>query len=143
MEILIRPVDPSFDDKILRGGEEIAITIRAIARKSLEQPIIGFILKDRLGQSLFGENTLVINNGLASEKAEAGDELRATFRLLFPMLPSGTYTLMASIANGDLMSNEQHHWLEDAVIVTVNHSGVRHGLVGAFISRVELIVVGK
>jgi lipopolysaccharide transport system ATP-binding protein len=143
LEILIRPVDPSFDDKILRGGEEIAITIRAIARKSLEQPIIGFILKDRLGQSLFGENTLVINNGLASEKAEAGDELRATFRLLFPMLPSGTYTLMASIANGDLMSNEQHHWLEDAVIVTVNHSGVRHGLVGAFISRVELTVAGK
>jgi lipopolysaccharide transport system ATP-binding protein len=78
---------------------------------------------------------------VSPEKAEAGDELRATFRLLFPMLPSGTYTLMASIANGDLKTHEQHHWLEDAVIVTVNCSEVRYGLVGAFISRVELKVM--
>jgi lipopolysaccharide transport system ATP-binding protein len=141
LEISIRPIDPSLDDKILRGGEEIEISIRAIANKSLDQPIIGFTLKDRLGQGLFGENTLAVINKVAPEKAEAGDELRATFRLLFPMLPAGTYTLMASIANGDLKTHVQHHWLEDAVIVTVNCSEVRYGLVGAFISRVELKVM--
>ena len=117
--------------------------IRAKANKAIESPALGFILKNRLGQDLFGENTLITQKNNMTTPAMAGDELKAVFRLIFPMLPSGEYALMASMADGNLNSNTQHHWLEDAVLLTVSTSQVRHGLVGAFINDVKFSIKVK
>jgi lipopolysaccharide transport system ATP-binding protein len=138
LKVSIKPIIPEENNAILRGGEEVEIKIRARTFKTLTEPVLGFYLRDRLGQSLFGENTLITRGGGRPEKAESGTELTAVFRLWFPMLPSGTYTLLASIADGDLTNNVQHHWVEDAIIVTVSASGVRYGLVGAFITHISL-----
>jgi lipopolysaccharide transport system ATP-binding protein len=45
---------------------------------------------------------------------------------------------MASVANGDLHSNVQHHWMHDALIINVFSSKIRYGLVGITFERVEL-----
>lgn len=58
------------------------------------------------------------------------------FRL--PMLPNGQYAVMASLADGDLHANVQHHGLHDALIINVSSSKVRWGLVGAPFKKVEL-----
>jgi lipopolysaccharide transport system ATP-binding protein len=137
-ETSIRPANTNLDSSILRGGEEVEIVIRAKANKDLEAPILGFILKDRLGQALFGENTLVIGSEAPKVEARKGDTLTAKFILRLPFLASGHYMLMASIANGDADSHTQHCWLEDAALVTVHSSRVRYGLVGAFITKTIL-----
>jgi lipopolysaccharide transport system ATP-binding protein len=124
----------------LGGGEEVEVVICARANQTLENPILGFVLKDKLGQALFGENTSFSADSFSQKKANPGDEIKAVFRLLFPMLPTGDYTLMASIAEGDLNSHVQHHWVEDAVMVKVSTSRVRYGLVGAFFSRVSMVI---
>jgi len=41
----------------ISGGETVTLRIRAEAVESLPSPIVGFIVKDRLGQVLFSENT--------------------------------------------------------------------------------------
>ena len=41
------------------GGELVTIKIHAIAIKPHESPIVGFLLKDKLGQYLFGDNTFL------------------------------------------------------------------------------------
>ena len=125
---------------VLQGGEKVEVTIKAITHRRLENPILGFIVKDRLGQNLFGENTLVKRRGSLRESAEAEDEIWASFQLWFPMLPNGTYTLMASIADGDHGLNTQHHWVDDAKVITVSSSRVRYGLVGAFITDIQLAI---
>lgn len=122
----------------LAGGEEVEVVVCARANQTLENPILGFVLKDKLGQALFGENTAFVTDSVSEKKANSGDEIKAVFRMLFPMLPTGDYTLMASIAEGDLNSNVQHHWVEDAVMIKVSSSRVRYGLVGAFFSRVSI-----
>ncbi|MCK5232399.1 MAG: Wzt carbohydrate-binding domain-containing protein, partial [Desulfobulbaceae bacterium] len=39
------------------GGEDVVLRIEAVAHSALDSPIIGFFIKDKLGQCLFGDNT--------------------------------------------------------------------------------------
>jgi lipopolysaccharide transport system ATP-binding protein len=48
----------SVSDGVFEGGERVRMVIRARAYEALEKPILGFLLRDRLGQDMFGENTL-------------------------------------------------------------------------------------
>lgn len=111
------------------GGERVKLVIRAKANKEIQQPILGFLLKDRLGQDLFGENTLPFTD-INPRLVTIGEEFTAEFVFNLPMLPNGQYVVMASVAEGNLHHNVQHHWLHDALIVNVSSSKVRWGLVG-------------
>jgi lipopolysaccharide transport system ATP-binding protein len=140
LEVGIKPLGEDMKEDVLQGGEKVEVTIKAITHRHLRNPILGFIIKDRLGQDLFGENTLVKRRNAIQESADAGDEIWASFQLWFPMLPNGTYTLMASIADGDLGLNTQHHWVDDAKVITVSSSKVKYGLIGAFITNIQLAI---
>jgi lipopolysaccharide transport system ATP-binding protein len=122
----------------LQGGERVRMCIMARAHQDLASPILGFLLKDRLGQDLFGENTLVVPGGPVP--VCAGQRFTATFSFVLPMLPNGQYAVTASVADGDLHNNIQHHYLHDALIVQIASSRVRWGLVGVHFDRVELKV---
>ena len=41
----------------IQGGEMVRVVVRARALRTMSQPIVGFMCKDRLGQFLFGDNT--------------------------------------------------------------------------------------
>ena len=139
-EIAIIAINSKRDSMILKGGEKIRITIRAKTNKDLRNPIIGFIVKDRLGQSLFGENTLTMNKDKPANPAPAGSMIEGVFQLWFPMLPSGSYALTAAIADGDSANPTQHHWAENALMLNVSSSNVSHGLVGAFITSAAISI---
>jgi lipopolysaccharide transport system ATP-binding protein len=115
--------------KLFQGGEQVRMRIRAIAHERLHSPIVGFLLRDRLGQDLFGENTLCIRDG-GIVPVDAGETFEASFEFRLPLLPNGAYAVMASVADGDLAANVQHHWLHDALIIHVSSSAIRYGLVG-------------
>ena len=121
------------------GGEDVLLTIRARAHAALESPILGFFVKDRLGQSLFGEHTYTYAPG---RPAAAGDLIEATFAFTLPLLPNGDYSMTVSIADGDPWNNVQHHWLHDAVLIKVSSQKLRYGLVGLPFESVELRVQG-
>lgn len=112
---------------VARGGERVRLRIRAQAFDALASPILGFFVKDRLGQSLFGEHTFTYRPGMA---VEAGEVIEATFAFVLPMLPNGSYSMTVSIADGEPFNHVQHHWLHDAVILNVFSEQLRYGLVG-------------
>lgn len=119
------------------GGERVRVTVRAKANQALAQPIIGFTVRDRLGQELFGENTLPFTD-INPVRIDSGQEFFAEFAFLLPMLPNGQYAVMASVANGSLYDHIQHHFLHDALILTVTSSKIRWGLVGISFEHVAL-----
>ena len=116
------------------GGEEVELRIEVIAHDSLSSPIIGFLLKDKLGQALIGENTHLHSN-LAN--ISSGDKFAAEFKFYLPLLPNGEYSLTAAIADGTIHNHTQHHWLHDALIVSVQSSAIRYGLVGILFKSVS------
>jgi len=124
---------------VFQGGERVRLVIRAYAHERLDQPIIGFMVRDRLGQDLFGENTLQYTDQ-NSISVNAGREFSAEFVFCLPMLPNGDYAVMASVANGSLIDHIQHHWLHDALIINVISSKIRWGLVGIHFDDVALKV---
>ncbi|MEB0047241.1 MULTISPECIES: ABC transporter ATP-binding protein [unclassified Pseudomonas] len=138
LTVAVAPILEQLPD-IYRGGEKVRLVINAKAYQDLEQPIIGFIVKDRLGQDLFGENTLPFTDRHPRRLA-AGSSFTAEFVFRLPMLPNGHYSVMVSLADGDLYTNVQHHWLHDALILNVSSSKVRWGLVGVDFDSVELKV---
>lgn len=119
------------------GGEHIELNITAVAHARLASPIIGFLVKDRLGQSLFGQHTF---GAITASAANAGQTLAAKFTFLLPMLPNGEYSMTVSIADGTPAQHVQHHWLHDAMVIRVASSQERHGLVGIPFKHVSLSV---
>jgi lipopolysaccharide transport system ATP-binding protein len=124
---------------IFEGGEKVSVIIRARAYEILEKPILGFILRDRLGQDMFGENTLSFTSRMPRQ-IKPGQEFTGKFVFRLPMLPNGQYVVMASVADGDQYNNVQHHYMHDAFIVNVSSSKIRFGLVGIPFERIALEV---
>ncbi len=121
---------------VYAGGEHLILQVEAIVNKKLNSPIIGFLVKDRLGQSLFGEHTYTyLDNQIISN---SGDCLIANFKFELPYLPNGDYSMTVSLADGDPQNHIQHHWLHDAAILTVESSRLRYGLVGIHFDNVTL-----
>lgn len=127
---------------VFAGGDSVRLVIRAQTEQDLAQPILGFIVKDRLGQDLFGENTLPLTTG-APRPVRAGQRFEAAYQFRLPMLPNGAYAVMASVADGDLHRNVQHHYLHDALIFHVASSKVRWGLVGIPFEKIGFEVLDE
>lgn len=119
------------------GGEQVKLSIKAQAKTALTSPIIGFMVRDRLGQDLFGENTLVLKDA-ETLSLQAGEEVEAHFTFTLPLLPNGDYGVLVAFAEGTQDSHIQHHWLSNAVIITIWSQKTRWGLVGLTCDSVTL-----
>ena len=97
------------------GGEMVKLRITAEAYRDLYRPIVGFIVKDHLGQGLFAANTCIayLENPLS---VSAGQNLVTEFVFRMPVLYRGDYSIMVSIAEGTQHENVQHHWIHDAFV---------------------------
>lgn len=125
---------------IFKGGEIVKMCITAVAHENMDRPILGFLVRDKLGQDLFGENTLSFT-ALHPQIVTAGQRFRAEFIFKLPMLPNGDYSIMTSLADGELHNHVQHHWLHNALIMHVVSSKVRWGLVGIEFKKAELLKI--
>lgn len=119
------------------GGEKVLLRIVVRAHRDLDSPIIGFFVKDRLGQALFGDNTFLAyrENQIYCQQ---GQTIQADFVFYMPLLPSGEYSITVAIANGTQEVHEQHHWIHDAVMFTSQSSSVASGLIGIPMLEVKL-----
>lgn len=119
------------------GGEKVTLRVMVHAYQDLDSPIIGFYIKDRLGQVLFGDNTFLSYREQLVHCQE-GKELEADFVFFMPLLPSGEYSITIAIANGTQEIHEQHHWIHDAVLFKSESSSVASGLIGIPMLEVKL-----
>ena len=125
---------------VLNGGERVRLVVRAKAHETLQSAMLGFMVRDRLGQDLFGDNTYLVDFGKPCFVA-TNQEVEAQFVFQFPMLPNGQYVLAVSVADGTLHDNVPHNWLHDALVINVSSNKLRYGLVGIPIESVNMHVV--
>jgi lipopolysaccharide transport system ATP-binding protein len=126
---------------LLKGGDEVTLAISVRSRRNLVSPIVGFYVKDRLGQNIFGENTYkayMINPVIV----DAGTDIEAQFAFRLPILANGEYTVSVAVAEGTQENHVHHHWVHDALAFKVHSSSVSTGLVGIPMRDVRLDVRG-
>ncbi|WP_194711691.1 ABC transporter ATP-binding protein [Noviherbaspirillum soli] len=121
------------------GGEDVIVRINVLALADIANPIVGFSVKDRLGQVLFGDNTY-ISTRTSPIPVAAGKVFNAEFSFQMPILPPGDYTISAAVADGTQEDHVQHHWIHDAVVLRSISSSVSTGLVGIPMENIVVAV---
>ena len=112
------------------GGEVVSLKIRYESAVGLAHPIIGFYVKNGLGQQLFGDNTFFSSRG---QDLEDGPDARyeAFFTFQMPVLPPGDYVITVALADGTQTDHIMHHWIHDALAFKSVSSPLRAvGLLG-------------
>jgi len=119
------------------GGEEVVLRVEAVAHSALDSPIIGFFIKDKLGQCLFGDNTWLSYMDAPVACAE-GQHVVADFAFQMPRLSAGNYSITVALANGTQYEHIQHHWVHDAVNFKSESTSVAGGLIGIPMKSIKL-----
>ncbi|MCI0562081.1 MAG: Wzt carbohydrate-binding domain-containing protein [Nitrososphaera sp.] len=119
------------------GGELVSVVVVAEALQDIFAPIVGFIVKDRLGQALFSDNTF-LSYAKQPVRVKTGERFEARFAFQMPILPSGDYMIAVAVADGTQAEHVQHQWVHDALVLTSHSSSACTGLVGIPMLDIQL-----
>lgn len=111
------------------GGESVTLRIHCVSAIDLDKPIVGFFIKNRLGQAVFGDNTY-LSYRQSPVAVAAGQMCVASFAFTMPLLPVGDYSVDVSISNGTQENFHMINWKYDVLLFRVQSSSIVHGLVG-------------
>ena len=118
------------------GGEIVRLTITALVHRDMFSPVIGFTVKDHLGQWILGDNTFITYQK-APVRACAGQRLVAEFEFYMPTLYPGNYSIDCAIAEGTQENHVQQQWVHDAVVF-VSHSSYAFSLYGLVMRKIDM-----
>lgn len=107
---------------LLHSGHDAAIAVTVRFHAPVEDPVVGIMLRTRIGFEVYGTNT-----GLELLKlgpVSAGDTRTVTFRFLCQLCPQ-SYTVTAASHDPD---GVWHEWMEDAIAFTVADSRYTAGV---------------
>ena len=110
--------------------DQVRLVIRATVSKNMAYPAIGFVLKDNRAQKLIAEST----DSYLRDRAihiEAGAEVQAVFKMRFPSLIRGEYSIDVAFAEGPGSDHVQHHLMHDVMVLTALGTNLVHGTFGA------------
>lgn len=119
------------------GAELVHLKIEVRAEADLQSPIVGFQVKDRLGQSLFADNTFLITLHKPFS-VRAGQRYVADFWFQMPLLPRGEYAIRAATAHGTEDAHAMMHCIDTALLFRSTTTGARHGLVGIPMQQIRI-----
>jgi ABC-type methionine transport system ATPase subunit len=118
---------------VLKSGEPAAIRVAVRFRESVDQPVVGIMIRTRIGFEVYGTNTEL--EGLRIGPQPAGATVQLEFAFRCDLCP-GDYTLTAACHDPD---GSAHDWLDDAVAFSVADSRYTAGVANL---RATVRVVG-
>jgi lipopolysaccharide transport system ATP-binding protein len=124
------------------GGDEVRLRVECLAERDMLRPIIGFLLRDRLGQNVFGDSTYFACRD-RHISVPAGESFAATFTFQMPLLARGNYALTVAITEGTQEDHIHVHWIEEAVQLNVLGGPVQRGIIGIPASRISIESVDR
>lgn len=122
----------------IEGGEKVVLSVVAKVYCDVNEPIIGFVVRNRLGQPLFGDNTFLTYKG-TDQSTSAGTTLIARFEFNMPYLVKGDYTISAAIADGSQECHIVRHWVNDGISFKALSDDLHRGLIGIPIASTKMI----
>jgi ABC-type polysaccharide/polyol phosphate transport system ATPase subunit len=101
---------------VMRPGQRLVIDLVVGLKVPVAQPIVGYLVRDRVGNVLFGQNS--VGSGILLPQTEAG---RRSVRLVleWPEVEPGEYTI--TIGMGDGMHPHHHQivaWAQSVLKIT-------------------------
>ncbi len=101
---------------VLKSGESATIRVRLQFHDAVTDPVVGIMIRTRIGSEVYGTNTQL--EGVPLDAKEAGAALQLDFRFRCELCP-GDYTVTAACHDPD---GTAHDWLDDAIAFSVTDS---------------------
>jgi lipopolysaccharide transport system ATP-binding protein len=99
-------------------GDPVELRIKVLVKSSIPRLVLGYMIKDRLGQPVFGTNTH--HTQQAIERIRDGEYI--VFSILFSMnLGPGTYSVATALVSTDTHLINNYEWRDLALIFTVSN----------------------
>jgi lipopolysaccharide transport system ATP-binding protein len=97
-------------------GDPVDLVIRVKVESAVERLVVGYVIRDRLGQAVFGTNSFYTDQVV--EDAQAGEQFE--FRAHFPMnLGVGTYSFSVALSSTETHLVNNYEWRDLALVFTV------------------------
>ena len=102
--------------EILNVGVPVTLRVQVKVRAPLERLVLGYMIKDRLGQQIYGTNTHHMEQPL--EQLQAGDSIEYRFR--FPLnLGPGSYSVTTALTSSETHLADNYEWRDLAFVFVV------------------------
>lgn len=99
----------------VRPGEPVEVVLSIHAETELQAPLIGFTLRNRLGDVVTATNTEL--EGIRLAPLSAGKSANVAFRFEWPAFCSGPISLSPAVADGCIAAHAMCDWVENALMV--------------------------
>ncbi|MFN8603324.1 MAG: ABC transporter ATP-binding protein [Candidatus Binatia bacterium] len=97
-------------------AEPAVLEVRFRTRAAMASPTVGFVIRDRLGNDVFGSNTF--HQGIAHQPCTAGDELVARFALGLSV-GVGSYSVTVALHTEHAHVDANFDWWDRALLFDV------------------------
>jgi len=97
-------------------GEPVTLVVEAEALSDVDSLVFGYMIRDRLGQAMFGTNTALTDQAISAVRAGAKVEFRASFDVV---LGVGSYSVSVALTKTETHIGGNYQWLDMAMVFTV------------------------
>jgi lipopolysaccharide transport system ATP-binding protein len=109
--------------EIVNVGTPVSLRIRVRVLAPIPRLVLGYMIKDRLGQQIFGTNTHHLEQPLTN--LQSGDTVDYVFR--FPLnLGPGSYSITTALTSDDTHLANNYEWRDLAFLFIVTNMNRRH-----------------
>jgi len=112
--------------EVVDVGQPVVLRVRVRVHAVIGRLVLGYMIKDRLGQAVFGTNTHY--TGQALEDLAAGDYVEYDIRFAAALGPGG-YSVATALVSSETHLVNNYEWRELALTFTVTNMS-RRGFVG-------------
>jgi ABC-type methionine transport system ATPase subunit len=107
---------------VWKSGENATVRVTVRYHDAVEEPVIGIMIRTRIGLEVYGTNTELEN--VSTGKCAAGCRMQIEFAFRCDLCP-GEYTITAASHDAD---GTAHDWVDDAVAIAVVDSRYTAGV---------------
>jgi lipopolysaccharide transport system ATP-binding protein len=123
--------------EIINVGAAATLRVRVRVDQPVPRLVLGYMIKDRLGQQIYGTNTHHME--LPVEGLAAGDTLEYVFR--FPMnLGPGSYSITTALTSNETHLSNNYEWRDLAFLFIVMNMNRRHFVGTSWIEPVVEVI---
>ena len=102
--------------EIVNVGEQVCLKITAQAHRQIDELVVGYMIKDRLGQPVFGTNTHHLQ--CKKNQLNQGDLIEYQFNFA-ANLGEGTYSLAVALHASETHITKNYEWRDLALVFSV------------------------
>ncbi len=109
----------------LPAGASCQLLVSVLFKQETVSPIIGFTVRDRLGNEMTSSNTAYEETHMPD--ARPGQIYTVGFRLRLPSLRPGTYSISPAVSRGDIWDHTVEDWIDNAYVFSLLDTGLVYG----------------